>query len=206
MVKIKICGITNLEDALECTKLGVEALGFIFAESKRKISQEVAKEIISQLPPFVTTVGVFVNEEQRRVEEVARYCHLDVLQFHGDESFQYCQRFINYKIIKSFLVKERDSLKEIRRFLVSAYLFDTFEEGIYGGTGRSFNWQILKGNSFERPIIISGGLNSQNVTSCLELLNPYAIDVGSGVEKYPGKKDKEKLKEFIKKVRDLNKV
>lgn len=203
MVKIKVCGITNVEDALECVKLGVDALGFIFAESKRRVNKETVREIINKLPPFITLVGIFVNEEKKIIEETAEYCRLDALQFHGQETTHYCQEFVGlgYKTIKSFSIRDKDSLEEINKFIVSAYLFDTFKEGMPGGTGTCFDWNIIKKISFTKPVIISGGLNLNNITRCIKLLQPYGIDICSGVEKYPGKKDKNKLRKFIEKVK-----
>jgi phosphoribosylanthranilate isomerase len=203
MVKVKVCGITNLDDALECIKLGVDALGFIFAKSKRRVEKEVAKEIIDKLPPFITSVGVFVDEDKEKVLEIANLCGINVLQFHGNESIEYCKYFKDFKIIKSFLIKDKESLREVSNYKVSAYLFDTFKEGSLGGTGTTFNWEILKGFKFNCPFIISGGLNSENIESCLKILNPYAVDVCSGVEAYPGKKDRKKLREFLKSIKSF---
>ncbi|MDI6785494.1 MAG: phosphoribosylanthranilate isomerase [bacterium] len=201
MVKIKVCGITNIKDALECVELGIDALGFIFAESKRRVNKETVKEIARELPPFITLVGVFVNEEKETVKKIAKYCKLDILQFHGQETTNYCQEFIEYKTIKSFSIKSKFSLEDVNNFQVSAYLFDTFKMGTHGGTGICFDWNVLKRASFKRPIIISGGLNSDNIARCINLLQPYAVDICSGVEEYPGKKDKEKLRNFIKKIK-----
>jgi len=195
-VKVKICGITNLEDALLAVKWGADALGFIFAPSPRRVGVEVAKEIISHLPPFIITVGVFVNERRERVAEIAEYLHLHVLQFHGEETPQYCQGFPQ-KVIKSFRVKDEGILEVIPRYRVDAYLLDTYSPSSWGGTGKTFNWEIAKDAKRYGRIILSGGLNPDNVQEAIKVVSPYAIDVASGVEESLGKKDPEKLKSFI---------
>ena len=200
--KIKVCGITNIEDALLASSLGVDALGFVFAESKRRITPENAKKIIDTLPPSILKVGVFVNEKEKTVKELAKICGLDALQFHGDESPEYTQKFKQI-VIKSFRVKDEDSLKVLSSYKVSAYLLDTYSQKAYGGTGEVFNWDLAVKTKQFGPIILAGGLNPDNIEEAIRKVKPYAVDVSSGVESSPGKKDKHKLEEFVKRVRGM---
>lgn len=204
MTKIKICGITNKEDALQAIDLRVDALGFVFADSPRRVSPEVAREIIELLPPFICRVGIFVNEDKKKVKEIARGCNLTTLQFHGEESPSYCRGF-REKVVKAFRVKDESILKKVDQYKVDAYLLDTYSSQGYGGTGKTFNWDIArKIKEFGVPIILSGGLNPANVRKAISKVRPYAVDVSSGVEKKKGKKDPEKLKNFVKIVREMD--
>ncbi|MDI6689713.1 MAG: phosphoribosylanthranilate isomerase [Actinomycetota bacterium] len=202
MVRVKICGITNLEDALLAVKLGADALGFVFAESPRCIEPQVAAEIIKAIPPFVSRVGIFVDEDETWVKTVATICGLDILQFHGSESASYCMQF-ERKVIKAFRIKQFSDLDIFPGYrAVDAFLLDTFVEGRCGGTGKTFDWRIArKAKEFGKPIILSGGLNPDNVAEAIRLVKPYAVDVSSGVEKEPGKKDPDKLRAFFENVR-----
>lgn len=199
---IKICGITNIEDALKAVELGVDALGFVFYEkSPRKITKEKAKEIIGSLPKEVVKVGLFVDELEEKVNEIASYCNFDILQFHGDETPDYCKKFPQ-KIIKAFRIKDKESLANIPKYEVDYYLLDAYSEAAPGGTGKTFNWDLAKeAKKFGRPIILSGGLNSDNIIGALEKVSPFGVDVSSGVESSPGRKDHKKLKDFITKMR-----
>jgi len=142
LTRVKICGITNLEDAQRAAELGADALGFIFAPSPRQVSPQRAKEIIDLLPPFLTKVGVFVNEELNTVARTMSYCGLDVVQLHGEETPDYCHKLgERWRVIKGFRVKGRDSLLPLPDYEVSAYLLDTYVKGIAGGTGKTFNWE-----------------------------------------------------------------
>ena len=195
---IKICGITNFQDAITISETGVDALGFVFySGSKRYISPDKANEIIKELPPFINTVGLFVNEKRENVIDILHKCPVDILQFHGDESPEYCSRF-NKRIIKAFRVKNDFSNNVFNSYSVNAFLLDGFTQGEYGGTGVSFDWDIaLMSKKFGR-IIIAGGLNPENIESALRKINPYGIDVSSGVEIEPGKKNINKVKEIVK--------
>lgn len=190
MLKVKICGITNLQDALLAVKLGADALGFIFAPSPRRVDAEVAKRIISALPPFVFSVGVFVNEEPSKVREIADYCGLDALQFHGEESPDYCAMF-KQRVIKAIKVRDERDIEDAKEYKVSAILFDS------PWRGKPFDWRLLKDFKSEIPFILAGGLNPQNISSALEVVHPYGVDASSGLEKHPGKKDEEKLRKFM---------
>ncbi|MDO8580149.1 MAG: phosphoribosylanthranilate isomerase [Candidatus Omnitrophota bacterium] len=198
MVKVKICGITNKEDALKAAYYGAWAVGFVFHQkSPRYISPSRARKIIEELPPFVTPVGVFVNQNERAVRDVCRFARISTIQLHGDETPLYCTRFRDYKVIKAFRVKDDFNFAQVNQYRVHAYLFDTYSSQEYGGTGETFNWEILKTQSFEKPFILSGGLNPQNIQQALGTLNPYAVDVSSGVEKSPGIKNPRLVKTFF---------
>ncbi len=204
-VWVKICGITNIEDALRVVELGADALGFVFYEkSPRKITKEKAKEIIDKIQtvkPRVVKVGLFVDELEEKVNEIASYCNFDILQFHGDETPNYCKKFPQ-KIIKAFKIKDKESLVNIPKYEVDYYLLDAYSEELPGGTGKTFNWDLAKeAKEFGKPIILSGGLNPENIIEALKKVLPFGVDVSSGVELFPGQKDHKKLEEFITKVK-----
>jgi phosphoribosylanthranilate isomerase len=199
MVKVKICGITNLEDALLAADLGADALGFIFyPPSPRSITVDAARTIIAQLPPFVTTVGVFVDEDPARVKELAAAVGLDWLQLHGKETPEYC-RSLDRRVIKAFRIKDENSLDELAPYqgAAQALLLDTYKKGQVGGTGETFNWNLALEAKKYGPIILAGGLTAANVSEAISVAQPVAVDVASGVEVSPGKKDPEKLKAFF---------
>jgi len=206
MIKIKICGITNTEDALWAVNLKVDALGFIFADSPRRVNPEIVQEIVELLPPFISSVGVFVNEDREKVKEIAERCCLTTLQFHGEESPSYCEEF-KQKVVKAFRVKDKSVLKKAAQYQnkVDAYLLDTYSPFAYGGTGKTFDWSIVKEiKKFGLPIILSGGLSPENIKEAIRKVEPYGIDVSSGVEERPGKKNLEKLINFVRIVRETN--
>ncbi len=197
-IRVKICGITRLEDGLRAAELGACALGFIFyKKSQRYIAPDQAKKIITQLPPLVIPVGVFVNETEADVERIAKYCHLSAIQLQGEESPAYCLKLSRYRIIKAFRVKDDFNPGRLSPYRVSAYLFDALQDKQYGGTGKQFDWKILSAKKFEKPIILSGGISAQNVRDAIKIVHPYAVDLSSSVEKSPGKKDKKKLIAFF---------
>lgn len=201
MVKIKICGITNLEDALTAAELGVDALGFnFFRQSPRFVEPERAAEIIYQLPPFVAAVGIFVNETEGRVREVQKLTGISVLQFHGDETPEFCQRF-EVRVIKAFQVKGEESLHAILHYNVSAVLLDAYAKGLKGGTGRRFDWGLARHAAALRRVILAGGLTTDNVAEAVKLVRPYGVDVAGGVEREKGIKDHQKMKKFVTEVR-----
>lgn len=202
MTKVKICGITNTEDALKAVYYGAYAVGFIFTKkSPRYVSPSKAKKIIEALPPFVTPVGVFVNQSERAVRDICKFTRLGAVQFHGEENTVYCKRFKDYKIIKAFKVNEFFDFEMVRKYKVDAFLFDTFKEGVDGGTGEAFNWDLIKTLKFDKPVILSGGLNSQNVVRAIKDVNHYALDVSSGVEKSPGIKNPKLIREFFNAIK-----
>ena len=205
MVKIKVCGITDTEDALMAAELGADALGFIFyPPSPRSIKPEAAKNIIAQLPPFVTTVGVFVDEAAATVKELAATVGLDWLQMHGKETPEYC-RSLDRRVIKAFRIRGENSLTGLAAYkgVVQALLLDTYKKGQVGGTGETFNWDLAREARKYGPIILAGGLTPENVAQAIATAQPQAVYVASGVEAAPGKKDPLKLTEFIKAVRIL---
>lgn len=203
MVKVKICGITNLEDALASVDAGCDALGFLFyKKSPRSINPSKASGIIKGLPRRIIKIGVFVDAREKFIKKVARLCHLDMLQFHGSELPDFCVKCKGYKIIKAFRAKNRIDLKKIMEYNTFAYLFDTFKGGKLGGTGKVFNWKIIRHiKRLKHPIFLSGGLNAKNVKTAIKLVKPNWVDVCSSVEAKPGKKDHKKIKEFIETVK-----
>lgn len=197
-VRVKICGITNLEDASAAVDAGADALGFIFYESSpRKVSLEAAASIIRELPPFVAKVGVFVNEKEQTMLIAAAQIGLDTLQLHGEEPpapWLSC----SLKTIKAFRVRDADSLQGLRAYDTSAWLLDSFVPDKPGGTGAKFNWDLaVEARKIGRPIILAGGLTPENVAEAVHKVRPFAVDVSSGVESSPGKKDHTKVRRFI---------
>jgi len=207
MLKVKICGITNKEDALSCVRAGADALGFIFTKkSSRYITYVEAKKIIEALDPFTLTVGVFLDETKEKVSEVAEKLSLDVLQFHGKESPAYCNFFKQkYKIIKVFFPEDRPFAETMKAYRVDACLFDIKLENklqlrqVLSDDLLKEIAALIKGGS---RVIISGGLTVKNVAR-ISRLHPYAVDVASGVEKFVGKKDEQLVKMFIEKAKHI---
>ena len=200
-IKVKVCGTTSLKDALFAVESGADALGFVFyKKSPRCISQKEVKDIVVQLPPFVETVGVFVNEASDKVNRIAEQCRLTAVQLHGDESPAFCRR-IKRRVIKVFRVLDADSFKGISNYDVSGFLLDSYNDESRGGTGKVFDWNLALRAKKQGPIILAGGLNPYNVYTAIHRVKPYGVDVCSGVEKSPGVKDFIKIDEFIKSVR-----
>lgn len=199
-MKVKICGITNFEDALTAANYGADALGFVFFKnSPRYIEPETAKEIISYLPPFITTVGVFVNEDPEKIRQIMKFAGLNILQLHGNELPEACK--IWHRVIKAFRAINLTDLKPLEKYKTSANLLDTYSPDSYGGTGLTFNWDIAVEAKRFGQVILSGGLNPDNVEQAVKRVMPYAVDVSSGIERYKGKKDLIKLREFIVKAK-----
>ena len=200
-VKVKICGITNLADASTAVRLGADALGFIFAPSPRRIAPQTAREIIRAVPPFVKTVGVFVNEAPATIREVMQHCGLDLVQLHGDESPALCEKLMPCTI-KALRIKDESSLQTSQPYhgKVRALLLDTYSKEKAGGTGKTFDWNLaIKIKKMGIPIIISGGLGPSNIDLAIHTVRPYAVDVNSGVEKCPGKKSHTLIKALMAK-------
>ncbi len=200
--RIKICGITRIEDALTATRLGADAIGFIFwPKSARFISPATAREIVDELPPFVSAVGVYVDPEEGWVEESSNIARLSLLQFHGDESPEFCDQF-SLPYIKALRVREGMDLLQYEDQYSSArgLLLDTYTEGMPGGTGDTFNWDLIP-QGLTVPLILSGGLHPGNVTMAIKKVQPWAVDVSSGVESAKGIKDAEKIADFMRGVR-----
>ena len=200
MVRVKICGMTNKEDAYDAASLGVQALGFIFAPSPRQITPETAKAVIETLPPFVTTVGVFVNERLKAITEIKAYCGFDLVQLHGDETPHMCASLMP-NVIKAFQLKDASSLSTVKTYVgkARAFLFDTYSKKERGGTGQTFDWNLaVEGKRHGVPVILSGGLSPDNVKDAIKATAPFAVDVGTGVEESPGKKDVGQMRRLIK--------
>jgi phosphoribosylanthranilate isomerase len=202
MIPTKICGITNLDDANVAVENGASAIGFIFYEkSPRTISINNAKSISKHLPKTIARVGVFVNHEKDLIRLAISEVPLDMIQLHGDETPDFCNQF-DVAILKALRIKNEASLSVMDQYDVAVFLLDTFSNDQYGGTGETFDWSVLN-RKFKTPIILSGGLNSENILDAIDAVNPSAVDVNSGVESSPGKKDFNKLKSLFK---NLNKT
>ena len=205
IVKVKICGITNDEDASLAVKLGVDALGFIFAPSPRQVTPEKARSIIDSLPPFIVSVGVFVDEAEKTIRDIAEFCGLNMIQLHGEESPEFCCGFMP-RAIKSFHLKDESSLLPINSYQgsVRAVLLDTYQKGLAGGTGKTFPWDLaIKAKESDIPIILSGGLTPSNIEQAILTVKPYAVDVNSGIEERPGKKDPVLMKQLMENIKNL---
>ena len=204
-VKVKICGIRTLEEAQAAVSSGADALGFNFwPQSARYVAPGVAREVIAALSPIVCTVGVFVNEDANRIVEIASELNLSAVQLHGDESPRFCEQLGSVKTIKAFRVGQDFDLGLIEKYSVDMVLLDSSTEGSYGGTGRRFDWQIAIEAKRLAPIILAGGLTSENVWDAITQVRPAAIDVCSGVEAKPGLKDLNKLRAFMAVVARAN--
>ncbi len=202
MTRVKICGITCIEDALHAADCGADALGLVFyAKSPRVVTVEKAREIVAALPPFITSVGLFVNEEPARIVEIADRCGLDVIQLHGDEGPQECS-YAPRRVVKALRVRGEESLAGIEEFDVSAFLLDAWVAESYGGTGHSCDWQLAARVAEQHRIVLAGGLNPDNVSEAVRLVKPYAVDVSSGVESSPGRKDPDLVAAFIRNARN----
>ncbi len=203
MVKVKICGITNLDDALQAVDAGADALGFVFYDlSPRCISFESAERIIRKLPPYVVTSGVFVNNPPSFIDTAVERCGINVVQLHGDETPAFCKG-IRHTIVKAFRIRNIASIETLKKYSVAGYLLDAYVPGTYGGTGLTFNWETARIAKQFGPIILAGGLKPENVRKAVETVEPYAVDVSSGVEAAPGKKDHAKVSELIRLAKGL---
>ena len=201
-IKVKICGITNLDDALAAVEYGADALGFVFfTGSPRYVSHEKVGAIIKKLPSFTTTVGVFVDERIEQIERMIGLTGIDIVQFHGNEPPEMCN--ISRRIIKAIRVKSLESLDALKNYrdMVSAFLLDTFMPDIFGGTGQIFNWDIAVDAKQLGKIILAGGLTPDNIAEAVRHVRPYGVDVSSGVESEKGKKDHKKMKLFIERAK-----
>ena len=205
-VKVKICGMTQLKDAAFAVEQGADAVGFIFYnKSPRSVTMKTARDIILKLPPLVDTVGVFVNESVDRINKIANYCGLDLVQLHGEESPVFCRK-IQRRVIKAFRVKDLQSIKQLEKYSVSGYLLDTFSDNLHGGTGKIFDWNLALPAKKMGPVILAGGLTARNILQAIRQARPYGVDVCSGVEKLPGVKDPEKVRAFLKNIRSGSKL
>jgi phosphoribosylanthranilate isomerase len=200
-VRVKICGITRLEDALDAVAQGADAIGLVFYEgSPRNVTISQAAEIVNQIPAFVSTVGLFVNAESSFIREVISKVKLDLLQFHGDETASECAAF-SHPFIKAIRVKSDTNLVQYAEDFsaAKALLLDTYAEGVAGGTGQVFDWNLIP-KELAKPVILAGGLTADNVARAISLVNPYAVDVSGGVEASKGIKDVAKIAAFMQQV------
>jgi phosphoribosylanthranilate isomerase len=198
MVHVKICGITSLEDARLAVEAGADALGFVFyPPSPRYVTPEQAEQIVQTLPPFVTTVGLFVDAALDIINDTAARCGLDRIQLHGRETPEYCRQ-VTRPVIKAVRIKDAASLAHVPDYKVSAYLLDTYVEGaLPGGTGASFSWELAARAKPYGPVILAGGLTPENIEVAIVQTRPYGVDVSTGVERAPGIKDHQKVRDFI---------
>lgn len=203
-----MCGLTREKDVEAGVEAGLDALGFIFfAKSPRNVEPDFVRDMVARMPPFVDSVGVFVDRERREVEELVEYCGLSHAQLHGKEDPKYCERVERFvspcRVVKAFRVGVDSKAADFTPYeqVVHGYLLDTYVKGNVGGTGEVFDWKIIEGLQLRRPMILAGGLDIDNVAEAIKSLAPFGVDVNSGVEVAPGVKDYEKLREFVRRVR-----
>ncbi len=206
--RIKMCGITRKKDVKFALSQGIDALGFIFYEkSPRNVYPDFVKKVVKKLPPFVDGVGVFVDRDREEVEEIVEYCGLSHAQLHGKEDYKYCERVGRHAspchVIKAFRVSESTKSSDFIPYsdVVHGFLLDSYSKGNAGGTGKTFDWDMVKQLDLNKPLILAGGLSPQNIEEAILIVKPFGVDVNSGVEIEPGIKDHSKLMEFVQRVR-----
>jgi phosphoribosylanthranilate isomerase len=205
MTQIKICGITNIDDALCAAESGADAVGFIFhPASPRYMAPQRVKEIVAALPRGITTVGVFVNREAEEIARTVEHCGLDLIQLHGDESPEYCRRFAPERIIKAVFPGTPEDLATLTAYRVRAFLVDFRDADRCGGTGKRTDWKLAARLAKERPLILAGGLTLENIGEALVAVAPDSVDINSGIEKAPGIKDHDRMRRIIGIVRGAN--
>lgn len=203
MIQVKICGITNMEDALCAAENGAAAVGFIFhPPSPRYIEPQKAAEIIDRLPQHLVKVGVYVNQKEHLVRRVYENCRLDMIQLHGDESPGFCRQFPGDRIIKALELKKDEDLKKAALYDVAAILVDSRHAGLYGGTGKTSNWMLAR--QISQPLILSGGIKEENILEAMQMVSPAAMDINSGVESSPGKKDHVKIARIMQIINETD--
>ena len=203
--RVKICGITSIEDGVQAARSGADAIGLVFyPPSPRAVNVEQAQRIVEALPPFVTTVGLFVDADQRQVEQVVEATGIDLLQFHGKEAPEQCARFSRPWMKAIRMKPEVDLLQEAERYAgASALLVDAYRPGVPGGTGETFDWQRIPA-TLEKPLVLAGGLDPQNVAAAVAQVKPWAVDVSGGVEQRKGIKSHSKVAQFIENARGVH--
>jgi len=202
MIGVKICGITNIGDAYWAAESGADALGFIFyPNSQRYIAPERAKEILQKIPGSIGRVGVFVNQEIQVVKEIVSFCGLRLIQLHGEESPQYCRQFPMSALIKAVSHCAEEERQKLENYIVKAILVDAHEPGRYGGTGKNSDWALALKVKKTHRLILAGGLNKENIKRAIKIVRPCAVDINSGVETSPGKKDPHKIREIMEIIR-----
>jgi phosphoribosylanthranilate isomerase len=200
--RVKICGITNIEDARHASDCGADALGFVFyPDSPRCVDPDRVRQIVTDLPPFVTTVGLFVNESPARIREVVEFCGLDTVQLHGDEKPEQCF-YPPRRVIKALRLKDGMDESLFSTYHVSSLLLDAYVPNTFGGTGQHCDWDLAAKVAADHRVILAGGLTAENVTAAVRQVNPYGVDASSGVETKPGEKDPEKVAMFIRMAKE----
>ena len=203
MTRVKICGITHLADALTAVEAGADALGFVFVpNTPRFVKPDQVAAIVAQLPPFITTVGLFVSKDFTKIKTTVEQCRLDAIQLHADVPPEFCHA-LDRKVIKVVRVKDESSLSILSDYDVNAFLLDAHVEGKMGGTGQVFDWDLAVKAKIYGRIILAGGLNPDNVAHAVRYVKPYGVDVSSGVESQPGRKDPDNIRKFINTVRSV---
>ncbi len=206
-MEIKICGITNLKDALHACESGTDAIGFIFYQkSPRYVEPHTARDIIKDLPRHISRVGVFVNHDPGEVKDIISFCGLSMIQLHGDESPEYCFQFPASTLIKAVSSKADSTLDYLERYPVKAILMDSRINGRYGGTGKECDWNLAVRIKTFHPLILAGGLTDANIREAIRVVSPHAVDLNSGVEYSPGKKDPVKVKNIIRIIREIKAI
>ena len=204
MTQIKICGITKSEDAAFVAECGADAVGLIFhPKSPRYVAPETVKQIIRKLPADITTVGVFVDLNPQQVKDIVAFCGLDMVQLHGSESPAYCGGFPKSHVIKAWAPQTEDDLEQLKEYPVQAILVDAYDPVRHGGTGERADWDLAARVKETHPLILAGGLSMANIQEAIECCSPHAVDINSGVEDSPGRKDHQKVKALIELVREL---
>lgn len=202
MLRVKICGITNIEDARHASACGADALGFVFYPgSPRFVNPDLVRKIIADLPPLVTTVGLFVNELPARIREMVEFCGLDTVQLHGDEEPGQCS-YPPCRVIKALRLREQMESSVFASYHVSALLLDAYVADRFGGTGQQCNWEQAALIAAQQRVILAGGLNPENVSEAVRQVRPYGVDVSSGVEKEPGQKAPDKVASFVRMAKE----
>lgn len=205
MVKTKICGITNVRDAVWAARCGADAVGFNFVPgTPRCCDPQRVKAICLELPPFTTAVGVFANARPDRVREIVDICGLHWVQLHGHESAEECRQFRDVHVIKAFRIRSEADLSELQRYDVDAFLLDAYVKDRLGGTGETFEWDIACAARPHGSIILAGGLTPDNIEEAVRTARPYAVDVASGVEEEPGQKSRDKVETFIRSAKRVD--
>lgn len=207
MIEIKICGITSYADALHAAECGADALGFIFhPESPRYVGPAMAGRIIDRMPEGIARVGVFVNRDVADIVDIASSCRLDIIQLHGDETPEYCRHFSADRIVKAVNLRHPDDLMDLHDYNVRAFLVDARDGALYGGTGKTADWDLAARAAKAIPLILAGGLDADNIEEAMDRVSPAAVDINSGVEISPGRKDREKMGRIIDIIRRHDKT
>ncbi len=207
MFRVKICGVTRPQDVRLVAQSGADAIGFQMSQGPRKITPAQAKKLIKLVPPYLTPVGVFVNEPLAKVKKLIKFCGFQAVQLHGDEKAAYCEQ-IHVPVMKVIRMKNRTTHRTYKKYKVAAFLLDSFHKGVRGGTGKSFEpaWAKKAVAELPAPVLLAGGLNSENVQKAIRASKVFGVDVASGVEVSPGMKDPKKVKKFVVQARKAFKL